>query len=100
MYKDKGLSRDIRPCVVIRIEEGGTVTLLRISSAMDLFNSNTHFYFESARPEFAATGLRKASFCDDSKFFKVHVNTLGKRMGSITGELRREFEKWLGLTLG
>jgi len=95
-----GASRDIRPCVVIRVEANGAVTLVRISSAMDLFDPRTHFRFEPTHPDFAATGLRKESFCDDSKFFNVHVNNLGKRMGSITGDLQREFAKWLGLTLG
>src|SRR5436190_200986 len=92
-----GLSNDIRPCVIVQIESDGTATLLRISSAMQLYNYQTHFRFDPSHENFHATGLKKESFCDDSKFFSIPCGSLPDAIGTIEGRLRKEFDDWLGL---
>ena len=92
-----GKSQDVRPCVIIRNEPDDYITVLRVSSALSLYNPSVHFKLSSSWAEFAETGLSKESFCDDSKFFRIKMSSVKRRSGSINGEMRAAFDRWLGL---
>src|SRR5437773_703616 len=86
-----GHSRAMRHCVVIEMAASGTVTLVRISSAMQLYDPYRHFRFDPGDPDFPATGLKKESFCDASKFFEVPASALPKPIGRLQGDLAAKF---------
>ena len=90
-----GTANDLRPCIVLE-DHKATVSVVRISSALDLHNPLIHFWIDEQCPDFVVTGLRKTCFCDGSKIFEISTGRLGKRLGQLERGLARDFRTWMG----
>src|SRR5438105_1494750 len=89
-----GASDDYRPCIVLSADFS-TVTIVRLSSAVELFNPAVHFWIDSSRPDFAATGLSKTCYADGSKILTIDSGRLVKRLGQLEGVLAADFKAWI-----
>lgn len=84
-----------RPCVVIYLaNNSATVGLL--SSAMDLYNEAMDFLIQEGDSGFEMTGLKKKCFIKGSPFVEIPLSCFGNPIGSITGELSKRYDRWIG----
>lgn len=84
-----------RPCVVISVlKESVTVGL--ISSAMDLYNETLDFLIRDDEVDFGSTGLKKKCFIKGSPLVEIPISLFVKKIGSITGEMAINYDKWIG----
>jgi hypothetical protein len=90
-----GSSEDPRPCIVLSHNSDQTVTVVRLSSAVELYNPAIHFWLDSARAEFRATGLSKTCYCDGSKILTINADRLTAKLGQLEGKLADEFNAWI-----
>lgn len=90
-----GESNDLRPCVILSEPDQSFARMMPISSS-DLFNPSRDFRIHQTHPDFPKTGLKKTSFVIGDRIREVSLVIIEKRLGSLEGALRREFEEWLG----
>jgi hypothetical protein len=90
-----GYSTYPRPCVIIEVI-GDLVTVVPLSSALDLYNPVTDFMIENTHPDFIATGLQRTSYVSGQYSFAVPAADLSKkRRGCLSGELGKAFDEWM-----
>jgi hypothetical protein len=65
-----------------------------ISSQLDLYDESTDFLIEDSNPAFGATGIRKTSYVTSTFVVDLDQSKLGRRMGTLSGDLLRSFEAW------
>jgi hypothetical protein len=73
----------------------GTLTVLRFSAHMDLYDPLQHLKFSSAEPDFPASGLSKDCFLSD-ELIEVKVEHLNRHIGKLEGELLKKVNDWIG----
>ena len=90
------LSDDVRPCLVLKsLRQHGVVRVAFLSSAMDLLDQDGDFVIWDSDPDFAATGLKKTSYIPGRQpGYDVKRTELGRRLGCLSGELLKEFDRW------
>jgi hypothetical protein len=81
-----------RPCVVIRVADD-SLTILPISSK--LYESEHPFVIHDYHPNFSATGLSVTSYVYGAPVARIEPAKVKKVIGAITGDLEREFKKWI-----
>lgn len=90
-----GYSTYPRPCVILEVMKD-LVTVLPLSSAMDLYNPENDFIIQNTHPDFEATGLIRTSYISGQYAFDIPISDLSKkRRGYIKGEMAKEFDKWV-----
>jgi len=83
-----------RPCVVIRVKTDGLLTIIPISTKD--YGVEDKFRINSSDPEFKATGLEETSFVYGHPVLNIPPSVVLKRLGSITGTLKKRFVNWNG----
>ena len=84
-----------RPCLVVSLEFKGGVSILPISSAMNLYSGpSSHFLIERRDPDFNKTGLVVDSYIVGEKIFELAVFKLIRKRGQLEGELLQRFKHW------
>jgi mRNA-degrading endonuclease toxin of MazEF toxin-antitoxin module len=92
-----GRSDDPRPCVILDPPSGSTVTIALISSAKDLYDRSLHFWIDKDHPDFRHTGLKRDKSCyvAGDMIRETNIANLLRRRGSLTGELKDAFLRWM-----
>ena len=90
-----GFAEYARPCVVLRIEKGGTCVAL-ISSRFDLYDPILDFVIEKVHPDFLQTGLDRRCYIMGSTFPKQNEADFICKRGSLSGSLLDDFLEWYG----
>jgi len=89
-----GYSNYPRPCVIIDVMKD-FVTVLPLSSAMDLYNPDSDFIIENTHPDFGATGLIRTSYISCQYAFDIPISDLSKkRRGYLKGKMAKAFDNW------
>lgn len=90
-----GNSDDPRPCLILDPPNGDIVTVALISGAKDLFDRSLHFWIDEEHPDFGHTGLNKSCYVAGDMIRETSVANLLRRRGSLTGELKDAFARWI-----
>jgi hypothetical protein len=85
---------DERPWLIVELRDPGVVGCLPISGA---WYGDKKFVIEDSHPDFAATGLKKTSFVDDTYIIEVSINDVRRHLGQLTGSLLEDFQIFSGL---
>ena len=96
--------RDTRPLVLLgrpvvdpAQPESSTVTVVPVSSQLDLYDPRTDFLIAATHQDFPATGLRRDSYVIGANSpVRVSPPMLHRKLGALTGALRKEFIDWEG----
>ncbi|HLX61040.1 MAG TPA: hypothetical protein VKX17_07135 [Planctomycetota bacterium] len=83
-----------RPCVIIRIKQDGTLTIIPISSKD--YGNVDKFRVDERDPDFAATGLTTTSYVYGHPVLNISPASVLKKLGAFVGELKRRFIAWNG----
>jgi len=67
-----------------------------LSSALDLYDHTNHFLISEEEGNFKETGLKKTCYANGMEIHKTSVSALQKRIGSLKGNLARQFTDWIG----
>jgi len=82
-----------RPCVVV-YKSASSLGLLGISTK---FHPEQHpFTIRREHPDFRHTGLTETSYVYGSPVANAVPNEVIGNIGAMTGELAKEFHKWIG----
>ena len=90
-----GHSDDPRPCLILDPPRGGLVTVALISAAKDMYDRSLHFWIDKDHPDFPQTGLAKSCYVAGDMFRDTNVENLLRRRGSLVGELKEAFARWM-----
>jgi hypothetical protein len=82
-----------RPCVVV-YSSPQSLGLLAISTK--LYANQQPFVISKTHPNFSETGLQDTSYVYGAPVADAAPAKVIGSIGVITGELAREFEKWIG----
>ena len=63
---------------------------------MDLYNRTIDFLIRDDDPDFINTGLKKKCFIKGSPLVEIPLTLFTKKIGSITGEMSKNYDKWIG----
>ena len=92
-----GLSFKIRFCVVLEAVRDGSALILPCSSTFEKCRDGVDFEIHDYLEEFPATGFVRSSYVIEGDMQLVPPDRIGKRRGSLTGDLRRRFALWAGI---
>ena len=88
-------STDARPCVILDSPVGQNVTILFISSALDL-RKQDDLLLDKNDPDFHHTGLTRTSLVKADPIYTAKVSEISKnKLGELKGELGKKFEDWI-----
>lgn len=87
---------DSRPVVVLDSLPPNILVVLCISAQMDKFtNHPDQMYLSRQDSDYAATLLPKDECFIDRTFHEIALPDLIKKFGVISGDLKRQLEKWM-----
>ena len=89
-----GDSNDERPLIVVRGLANGCYRVAMVSGNLDLYVERRDFLIDSSHPDFAATGLPRASYAFGGYAAEVSSPVLERQMGELVGNLRGAFGTW------
>jgi len=83
-----------RPCIIVDIASNGILAVLPLSTKQ--YNQSQIFKIDREHADFTATGLTETSYVFGSPVLDIAPEKVIKTMGALTGELRSQFEVWIG----
>ncbi|MHC5054285.1 MAG: hypothetical protein ACYTKD_06165 [Planctomycetota bacterium] len=86
-----------RFCVVLEALPDGSVRILPCSSSFEQCRDGVDFEIHDYLDEFPATGFVRSSYVIEDDMQLVSPDRIGKRRGSLTGDLRQRFAVWAGV---
>ena len=92
-----GESFKVRFCVVLEALPDGSVRILPCSSTFEQCRDGVDFEIHDYLDEFPATGFVRSSYVIEGDMQLVPPDRIGKRRGSLTGDLRGRFAAWAGM---
>lgn len=84
---------DKRPCIILDPPNGNNITIMAISSQLDLMPLDA-FLIEGDSRDFQLTGLPRTSYID-VEIHEISISELGKKLGELRGDLADRFDKWI-----
>jgi hypothetical protein len=85
---------DMRPWLVVEVRPFGLYGCFPFSSEC---YGGSCFEISHSHPDFAATGLTKSCFIQDSHIIELSSQRFSRRRGALTGRLLADFRAFSGL---
>ena len=91
---DLGAANYPRPCIIIDINQNGSVAILPISTKR--YDNAAYFTVSPDYPDFDKTGLKAISYIFDGPVRDAEPTSIIKIIGLLEGDLKTKFIDWIG----